>query len=281
MSDPLRLRIYYLAARPAAWLAFRVFGLRRRIIRENLARSFPDWPADRIRAAEREHARRQGELVAELLYARHMPPEELRERVRIVDPAIMEVAPDLATSPRPTILVGAHHGNFEWMLQRISLDLGERFAALYKPMRNPRAERWLRRLRTRYGARLVPAKSILRELGGMRDVAALGIIADQVPRTSPEKHWTVFLGQDTAFYMGPELLGRALKSGMSMLVMRRLARGRYEIRPEPLTLPREKLPPGEATDRYARSLERWIREDPAGWWWAHDRWKLRRDPPAR
>jgi KDO2-lipid IV(A) lauroyltransferase len=276
MSEPLRLRFYYLSMRVIAWLAFRVFGLRRRIIRGNLARSFPDWPIGRIRQVEREHARRQGELAAELLYAGHMPAEELRERVRIVDPALLESS---ATS-RPQILVGAHHGNFEWMLQRLSLDLGGRFAALYKPMRSPRAERWFRRLRTRYGARLVPAKSILRELAGMRDVTAIGLIADQVPRTSPEKHWTHFLGQDTAFYMGPELLGRALKSRVCIVIMHRLERGRYELRLEALNVPGEKLPAGELTDRYARALEAWIREDPAGWWWAHDRWKLRRDAPA-
>jgi len=35
-------------------------------------------------------------------------------------------------------------------------------------------------------------------------------------------------------------------------------------------------PHGEITDRYARALEAWIREDPAGWWWSHKRWKLTR-----
>ena len=125
----------------------------------------------------------------------------------------------------------------------------------------------------------MPAKSIIRELSKFREAAALGFAADQVPKSSPEKHWTHFLHQDTAFYMGPELLARALRSRVVAMNMRRLGRGRYEVTLEPLTEMGERLPMGEATERYARTLERWIRDDPANWWWAHKRWKIKRDNP--
>jgi KDO2-lipid IV(A) lauroyltransferase len=107
----------------------------------------------------------------------------------------------------------------------------------------------------------------------MKDIGAIGMLADQVPRTSPEKHWVEFLGQDTAFYMGGELLGRALRAQVVAVRMQRLARGRYELTLEPLNEPGQKLPHGEITTRYARALEAWIRADPAGWWWTHRRWK--------
>jgi KDO2-lipid IV(A) lauroyltransferase len=103
------------------------------------------------------------------------------------------------------------------------------------------------------------------------------MIADQVPRTSPDRHWTRFLHQDTAFFKGPERLGRALRSRIVYVSMRRLGRGRYEIELEPLTAG-ERLPNGAATERYVRVLERDIQADPAGWWWSHKRWKLA--PPS-
>lgn len=270
--DTLGLRLLYAAFGATAFLLYRVFGLRRDVVRGNLARSFPGWSAGRLREVEREFVRLQGELAAEVVYASRIPADELRARVSIVNPDLLAAA----QAPRPTILVGAHHGNFEWMLQRVSLELGGRLAGLYKPIGNPRVDGWFRRLRSRFGARLVPAKSVLSELARMRDVAAIGLVADQVPRTSPEKHWVRFLEQDTAFYMGAELLGRALRSRVCFVRMRRLARGRYEIEFEPLNEPGEKLPHGEITSRYAQALERWIREEPAGWWWSHKRWKLER-----
>jgi len=272
MSERLSLRMGYIVLGFGAWVALRVFGLRRRVVRENLRRSFPDWSPAELRAVEREFVRRQGEAAAEVLYSSRIGADELRERVTLANPAVLSTA----GSPRPLILVGAHHCNAEWMLQRVSLELGTRLVGLYKPLRNPRTDRWLRNLRSRFGARLVAAKSVLQELARMRDVGAIGLLADQVPRTSPEKQWLEFLGQDTAFYMGPELLGRALRAQVCLVRMRRVARGRYELTFEPLNAPGEKLPHGEVTTRYARALEAWIREDPAGWWWTHRRWKLKR-----
>ena len=276
MNEGLRLRLLYVAMGATAWMAYRLLGLRRTVIRDNLARSFPQASAAERRSIAREFSRRQGELAAEVFHAARIGEAELRERVGIADAGML--AP--ADGARPLILVGAHHCNFEWALQRLSLEMPGRFVCLYKPLRNARVDAWMRRLRTRFGARLIPAKTVLRELAQARDVLAVGLIADQVPRTSPEKHWLGFLGQDTAFYMGPELLGRALRARVALLRMRRVARGRYLIEIESLNEPGEKLPRGAITERYAQALERWIREDPAGWWWSHRRWKLRREQHA-
>ena len=273
MTDGPRLRLYYRLAGALAWLAYRALGLRRSVVRENLQRSFPDWSAAQQRSARREFARRQGEVAAEVFYAGHIGEAELRARVTIANPQVIAAA----APPRPMVLVGAHHGNFEWMLLRVSLEFGDRLIGLYKPLRQPRIDGRIKAMRSRFGARLVPAKSILRELANFREAAAIGMVADQVPRTSPEKHWVTFLGQDTAFFMGPELLGRALRSQVVLVKMRRLGRGRYELEFEPLNEPGEKLPSGEITSRYARRLEAWICEDPPGWWWSHRRWKLVRD----
>ena len=76
--------------------------------------------------------------------------------------------------------------------------------------------------------------------------------------------------------MGPEMLGGALRSRVIMVRMNRLRRGCYELVCVALNEPGEKLASGEITDRYARALEEWIRDDPAGWWWSHRRWKLKR-----
>lgn len=272
MTDRLVLRAGYAVLGLGAWIALRLVGIRRGVVRENLRNSFPDWSGDRLRAVEREFVRRQGEAAAEVLCSNRIDADELRQRVTITNPEVLAAA----GAPRPLILVGAHHCNAEWMTQRLSIELGERLVALYKPLRNPRADRWFRSVRSRFGARLVAAKSVLQELARLRGVGAIGMLADQVPRTSPEKHWVEFLGQETPFYMGPELLGRALRAQVCLVRMRRVERGHYDLTLEPLNAQGEKLPHGEVTARYARALEAWIRDDPAGWWWSHRRWKLKR-----
>jgi KDO2-lipid IV(A) lauroyltransferase len=257
-------------------VAYRVLGLRRNVIRDNLRRSFPAAQPAELRAIRNDFVRRQGEIFAEIDYARRrIDAEEMRERVRLLDPHGF-----LAADGARLILLGAHQCNFEWMLLRISLELGSSIIGLYKPL-SGYGERYFLELRTRFGAQLLPAKSIREELGRIREARALGLIADQVPRTSPERHWTTFLTQDTAFYKGPERLSRLLRAQVVYVQMRRFRRGVYEIELVPLNAPGEKLPGGELTERYARTLEGEVQADPAGWWWSHKRWKLKRDAPVR
>jgi len=265
--DSFGLRLRYACSWLLFFLGYRLFGLRRGTIRQNLRRSFPD-KSD----AERERIRvdfvtRQSEILAELDYARVMGAAELRARVRLVDRS------GLLDSPARLVLIGGHQCNFEWMLLRISLELGAGLIALYKPLGSAWADRYFLSMRSKFGARMLSSKGIRQEIGAIRDARALGLVADQVPRTSPERHWTTFLHQDTAFFKGPERMARLLRAQIVYVSMRRCARGRYEIELEPLTAAGEKLVAGVPTERYARVLERDITIDPAGWWWSHKRWK--------
>lgn len=271
-GESLRLRVLYALFGVVSWMVVRLFGFRRKVVRGNLQRSFPGMTEAQRRGIEREYARRQAEVFAEIAYARYVDADELRQRVTLVNPELLANA----RPPRPMVIAGAHHGNWEWMLLRLSLELGPSLLGLYKPIKNARADDYFKRLRSRFGARLIPAKSVLQELARFREAGAIGLVADQVPKTSPEKHWVGFLNQDTAFYMGPELMARALRSQVVCVKMRRLSRGRYALELTALNEPGEKLPSGTLTERYARHLETWIHEDPAGWWWGHRRWKLKR-----
>jgi KDO2-lipid IV(A) lauroyltransferase len=278
LPEPFALRWRYALSRLAFGLVYRVLGLRRGVIRRNLERSFPTLDETSRQAIAREFVVRQSQVFAEIDYARSIPDTELRRRVRLIDPqGVLAPAPE--SIRRLDVFIGGHQCNFEWLLLRLSLELGAGMVALYKPLRGTRAEQYFRTRRTRFGAQLLPAKAVTRELGIVRNARALGMIADQVPRTSPERYWTTFLRQPTAFFKGPERLARALRGRIVFVSMRRLGRGCYEIELEPLTQAGERLPNGEATERYARVLERDIDADPPGWWWSHKRWKLK--PPDK
>ena len=222
MAEPARLRGYYALMRGLFAAGYGVLGIRRQVTRDNLQRSFPEIGPERRREIEREHRLRMSELAAEVLYASRIEADELRDRVSLVNGEMLTGG----APRRPTVFAAAHHCNFEWMLLRASLDLGEGLLGLYKPLKNERADQAFQRMRSRFGARLVPAKSVLQELARFREARAVCLVADQVPRTSPERHWLRFLGQDTAFFMGPELLARALRSQLAYTRMSRLERGR-------------------------------------------------------
>src|SRR5437879_5104168 len=107
------------------------------------------------------------------------------------------------------------HGRSAWWVRLVSrlplgllLELRFPLDAAYKPLVDNWAEREMKKVRSRFGSRLVPAKDLLPDIIKRRDVArAVAIVADQEPTTSEHKHWTRFLNRDTAFYMGQ--IGRA------------------------------------------------------------------------
>ena len=257
-----------------AWLAWRVFPYRQRVVRENLAIAFPELDARQLGELMHRYYRGFAEVLVEVVKAVRMTGPDVRERVSVRG---LEPARELMAGGTPVLLVAAHQCNWEWMLLALAVELGYPLDAAYKPLVDEWAEREMLKLRTRFGSRLVPAQGLLGDIIKRgRLPRAIAMVADQEPRTSEQKYWTRFLNRDTAFFVGAEEIARVTKFPVFFVAMRRTALGRYEIELEPLRAPAESLAPGELTERYARRVETQIRAAPADWPWSHKRWKLKK-----
>jgi len=133
------------------------------------------------------------------------------------------------------------------------------------------------KVRSRFGARLVPAKELLADFLKRRGIVrAVAVNADQAPVSTDKRYWTRFLGQDTAFYVGAEQIARATRLPMLYLVMRRVRRGYYQVELRQLWDGREITEPNTVTERYARACEIDVLASPADWLWSYRRWRLKK-----
>ena len=270
----LPLSFLYGFATVLGWLAFRVFPYREELVNRHLTLAFPDQDAAGIRDIMRRYYAGFADMLVEIIKSAKLPPEEFRSRIRIHN---VERPRQYLDKGKSVLLVAAHQCNWEWMLLGLSLELGYPVDAAYKPLVDPWAEREMKKVRSRFGCHLIPAKELLPEMIKRRAIVrAVAMVADQEPTTSEHKHWTRFLNRDTAFYMGPEEIARVTHLPAFFIQMRRVERGRYEMDFEPLIGPGERLPPGELTERYARLVEKQIRDAPPDWPWSHKRWKLKK-----
>ena len=261
------------------WLAFRVFPHREDVVRANLSQCFPELDEPAMRDVRRRYYEGFADVLVEVIKSATISPEEIRRRVRIVG---LEQPQALLASGQSVLLAAAHQCNWEWMLLALSLQLSYPLDAAYKPLVDSWAEREMKKVRSRFGSRLVPAKELLADIIRRgKVVRAVAMVADQEPTTSEHKHWTRFLNRDTAFYMGPEEIARVTRFPVFFLGMRRTGRGFYELRFVPLSSPGESLKPGELTERYVRLVEQQIRDAPPDWPWSHKRWKLKKSLYAR
>ena len=177
------------------------------------------------------------------------------------------------------ILVTGHLGVWE-LFGRVFQFLGGRSHVVYRPPKNPFADRFLREWRAALGQELVEREGALRPLlRALRDGGYIGLLMDQ--HAKRDGVWTPFFGRSASTTPAPALL--ALRTGAPILpgYLRRLP-GTYRFElffDEPLRV----APSGDraadierVTARLSSLLESYIRRTPTQWLWMHRRW---RTPP--
>jgi len=256
------------------FLAYYVVRHRRSVIQDQLAQVFPTAsPAER-NAIHKRFLRNFCDVLVEVLKSASLSAAAMGARVRILN---LSLAQGYLDAGQSVMFVTSHLCNWEWLLQGVAVHLGHPIDAAYKPLHDPWAERLMLEVRSRFGARLVPAKELLADFIKRRGVIrAVAMNADQAPVSTEKRYWTRFLGQDTAFYIGAEQIARAMRLPMMYLVMRRVRRGHYEVELRALWDGREALPAHALTERYARACEADVLASPADWLWSYRRWRLKK-----
>jgi KDO2-lipid IV(A) lauroyltransferase len=270
----LPLPVWYLLADFFAWLAGHVIRHRRALVDEQLQRCFPGKDRAWIGATRRSFYRNFADVTFEIIKAVSISEDEISRRVRFVDAGPARAALDAGQS---VLVVTSHNCNWEWTLLALSIGMGHPVDAAYKPLIGRWDDRLFLTIRSRFGARMIPAKRLLmRVLRQRRQSRIVAMVADQNPVSTSVRHVTDFFGQDTAFYLGPDAIARVGKLAVYYLAMRRESRGHYSVTFEPLAAASEQLAEGALIDRYARRVEALTREHPADWLWTYRRWKVRR-----
>jgi KDO2-lipid IV(A) lauroyltransferase len=256
------------------FLAYYVVRHRRHVIREQLEKVFPTRSAAQRTSIHKQFLKNFCDVLVELLKSVSMSEADMRRRMHVTN---AELARQYLDAGQSIMLMTSHLGNWEWLLHGVTLQLGYPLDAAYKPLHDQWAERLMLKVRSRFGARLVPAKELLADFFRRRGtVRAIGMNADQAPMSTDQRYWTQFLGQDTAFYIGAEQIARATRLPILYVHVKRVRRSFYEVEFLPLWDGRERLEPNEVTERYARACEVDVLASPADWLWSYRRWRLKK-----
>jgi Kdo2-lipid IVA lauroyltransferase/acyltransferase len=270
----LPLRALYVFSSFLYLLAFYVVRHRHQVIRGQLEKVFPDLSDAERGLIHKRFLKNFCDVVIEVLKSISMTEADMRRHVQILN---LEVARRYLDAGQSVMLVTSHLGNWEWLLHGVTLQLGYPVDAAYKPLHDQWAERLMLAVRSRFGARLVPAKELLADFLRRRGIVrAVAMNADQAPVSTDKRYWTQFLGQDTAFYIGAEQIARATRLPILYVRVRRIRRGYYEVELSQLWDGREVTEPNTVTERYARACEVDVLKSPADWLWSYRRWRLKK-----
>lgn len=270
----LPMGLLYGLSDAVTFLAGRVVGYRRKVIRENLQTCFPEKSEKELRKIEKGFYRFIGDYFVETLRLGRMSAAEIRDRMRFENTD--EVNEALLSGHNVSLLLG-HTGNWEW-LSSIPLHLPEGIHAgqIYHALENADADKAFYKIRTHFGASTIKMSETLPTVMKWRregNPFIIGYIADQSPMYGDTHYFADFFGRETPSYTGHERLSRMLHAKVFFCEIRREKRGRYVCRYVKMTDDAAKLPQFELTRQYYELLEGNIRQSPHLWLWSHKRWK--------
>lgn len=271
----LPLRVLYIFSDFLFLILYYFPSYRRNVVAKNLENSFPEKSEKERKKIARRFYRHMADLFVETLKVTHMGPREISRRFKFSDPSFLEY---YYSQGRDVLAVCSHYNNWEWLS---GVPLATKFKALtiYKPLNNKYFDRFIFRLRSKYGVDPSPMQSVLKSILKYRKEKILTVsafIADQTPPKGEHIHWSHFLNQETAFYNGTEKVAVMLDMVVVFIHIIKVKRGYYEIEAELITEHPKSEPPGSITEKHVKCLEKIIIEKPEYWLWSHRRWKHKR-----
>lgn len=253
-----------------------ILRYRRRVIMDNLRRSFPDKSEKELRKICRGTYRNLTEQIINMISQSGVSDKTLMHRMNVI--GAEQVRKEIGD--RSVIMLTAHFGPWE-AGSTVSLVVPDQtFVAVYHKLTNTVVDELMKRIRQHTNVELVDMKRTMRHFVDNKDKRpmAMGLIADQNPVLRANMHWYKFLHQWTAFFEGGEVLALKYNLPVYYFSPRRLSAGHYEGRFTLIYDGEEKVEPYTITERYVRLLENDINAHPEMWMWSHRRWK--HTPPA-
>ena len=267
--------LLYLKSDVYWFLVYHVVRYRRKVVRDNLSRSFPEKDASSIKTIERHFYRNLCDLFVEAPKMLRMNAEGYRKRIAITNP---ELAMQLYERRKNVFYAIPHSGNWEWFGKLIPGLSPNKVLAVYKKVKNNAFERLMLEMRHKnVEVEMVESNGVLKRLIQLRgEPCSVLMMADQTPHGLETDYWTEFLHQDTCWFTGLERIAKKLDYAIVFVDMRRTGRGRYTVTLDLLTDHPQTEPDHAIMERYVRRVEQFILSQPDNWLWSHRRWKHKR-----
>jgi KDO2-lipid IV(A) lauroyltransferase len=270
----LPLRILYLISDLFFLLLISIVPYSKKVIRENLLRSFPKKSEQERRKIEREFYHFFTDQLAEGVKNLSISKNELKRRLKLQNHGIIQALHDKGKS---IILVGAHYNNWEWIISAQSFLFPHRAMGIGQKMTDGFWDKKINGRRERFGMTVMTNKTFkshLQKIG--KEPCAILTLSDQSPGDSNKSYWTSFLNQPTAVLFGAEMMANEYNMAVVYMDVQNPRRGKYTLKFDLISENPRTLKYGEITENHVHRLESSIKNNPSRWLWSHKRWKRER-----
>ena len=252
-------------------ISYYLIGYRKNTVLGNLKKSFPEKSDQEINNIAFAFYRHFADLVFETLKSFKLSEKTLKKRVHYKNPELLN---DLYVKGKSVALLSGHYGNWEWTASMPKF-LKHQLNVIYRPIQDETFDAYMKKVRSRFGMRLIPARISLRtmlEFEKTGELSATYYLTDQTALKDTE-YWMTFLNQETPVFPGPEKVASRFKQAVVFMDIQKVKRGYYEVEFTKLFDDASQTRQFEVTKAHVKFLEEIIRKKPEYWLWSHKRWK--------
>lgn len=239
----------------------------------DISRAFPDKTPQQVHQIAVDSWRNMGTILAEFIQLTHMSRENFKKHCKIDGLEKIEQAQGTTGG----IIHIGHFTNWEAFGLAASV-YGMKKAVLAQRVDNPYIDEETNRLRNIFGGQTFYSnhgeQPFFAAMRWIKRKRLLGILIDQNAGSS--EVWIPFMGRTAAFSPITALLAIKMQVPVFPVKVQRTQDGTLICHIlDPMTPPTEYTPATmrQFTKQLAEFYEQCLREDPASWLWAHNRWK--------
>lgn len=248
-----------------------IWPYRKKVILKNLTICFPALSDDEKKQVMNKYYRHLANLIVEPFMVRNIAEKDLAQFVSYGNPSVIY---DLLAKKKDIVLMVSHYGNWEYLFSMPLLTDSSVLAA-YSPVSNGIVDQKLKKLRSRFGIKLIPKANWYRSaISWHENKPAIFInIADQRP-CAASKSSIEFFNRNTYIQSGAARIAIRRKSAVVYLGVQKSGLNQYRFTFHLLVEEAAKMDETEIMKLYYTELEKNIKCQPELWLWSHNRWKF-------
>jgi KDO2-lipid IV(A) lauroyltransferase len=252
-----------------------VFKYRLKLMKRYLHNAFPEKSEKEIQTIINKFYLHFSDLVMESLKVMSFSNKNYNKHVHFTNDDYLN---QYFEQNKNVIIIAGHFANWEWVSLLATYTKYD-LLAVYKPLKTKFWDYLIKTTRERHGSHTVPMRNTYRKLAELNEsktLWALGLVSDQCP-PKEKAIWAKFMGQDTAYFPGPEKIARDENAVIVYLSVYKTKRHFYEATFRLVTETPRDLPEGMIIQKFSSLLEQDVKLQPELYIWSHKRWKYAKE----
>lgn len=252
---------------------FYFLPVRKKLVLNNLRRSYPEKTEQEIREIARRNYRHIFATFFEIFWLSRLTANQVRKYVRM--PQMDFMSKQLAKG-KGLIMLSGHFGNWELIALAVGLLSNLSLTIIVKKQRNPYVDKVMTAMRTKFNNTVVDMDNAPREI--IRKLRENGVVAMLADQSGPEEGLFInFFNRPASTHLGPAVFSLRTGAPIVMGFIIRNDNGMFDVAFEEIPMDditgtdEEKIK--TLTERHVKMLEKYVRLYPDQWLWMHKRWK--------